>query len=49
VFGISQTEADTTIVGGRVLMENRKLALDLDEARVNARARELARDLWERI
>jgi putative selenium metabolism protein SsnA len=49
VFGISQTEADATIVGGRVLMENRKLALNLDEARVNARARELAKDLWRRM
>jgi putative selenium metabolism protein SsnA len=49
VFGISQTEADTTIVGGRVLMQNRKLALNLDEARVNARARELAQDLWRRM
>ncbi|MGO9587478.1 MAG: putative aminohydrolase SsnA [Limisphaerales bacterium] len=49
VFGISQTEADTTIVGGRVLMENRKLALNLDEARVNARARELAKKLWNRM
>jgi putative selenium metabolism protein SsnA len=49
VFGISQTEADTTIVGGRVLMANRKLALNLDEARVNARARELAKDLWKRM
>lgn len=49
VFGISQTEADTTIVGGRVLMENKKLALNLDEARVNARARELAKNLWQRM
>jgi putative selenium metabolism protein SsnA len=49
VFGISQTEADTTIVGGRVLMENRELALNLDEGRVNARARELAKDLWKRM
>jgi len=49
VFGISQTAADTTIVGGRVLMENRKLALNLDEARVNARARELAKNLWKRM
>jgi len=49
LFGISQTEADTTIVGGRVLMENRKLALNLDEARVNARARELAKQLWQRM
>jgi len=49
VFGISQTEADTTIAGGRVLMQNRKLALNLDEARVNARARELAKNLWKRM
>ena len=49
VFGISQTEADTSIVGGRVLMENRKLALNLDEARINARARELAKNLWKRM
>ncbi|MDR3456548.1 MAG: putative aminohydrolase SsnA [Verrucomicrobiae bacterium] len=49
VFGISQTEADTTIVGGRVLMENRRLALNLDEARINARARELAKNLWKRM
>jgi putative selenium metabolism protein SsnA len=49
VFGISQTEADTTIVGGRVLMENRKLMLNLDEAHVNARARELAKNLWRRM
>jgi len=49
VFGISQTEAETTIVGGRVLMENRKLTLNLDEGRVNARARELAKNLWKRM
>jgi putative selenium metabolism protein SsnA len=49
VFGISQAAVDTTIVGGRVLMENRKLALNIDEARVNARARELAKNLWKRM
>jgi putative selenium metabolism protein SsnA len=49
LFGISQAAADTTIVGGRVLMENRKLALNLDEARINARARELAKKLWKRM
>lgn len=49
VFGISQTDADTTIVGGRVLMENRRLRLNLDEARINARARELALNLWKRM
>jgi putative selenium metabolism protein SsnA len=49
VFGLSQQEADATIVGGRVLMENRKLALNLDTERINARARELARALWKRM
>jgi len=49
VFGVSQATVDTTIVGGRVLMENRRLALNLDEPRINARARELAAKLWERL
>jgi putative selenium metabolism protein SsnA len=49
VFGLSQAAVDTTIVGGRVLMENRRLALNLDEARINARARELAARLWKRL
>ena len=49
VFGLSQAAVDTTIVGGRILMENRKLTLNLDEARLNARARELAKKLWKRM
>jgi cytosine/adenosine deaminase-related metal-dependent hydrolase len=49
VFGISQATVDTTIVGGRVLMENKRLALNLDETRINARARELAAKLWKRL
>ena len=49
VFGISQAAVDTTIVGGRVLMESRRLTLDLDEPRINARARELASKLWKRL
>jgi putative selenium metabolism protein SsnA len=49
VFGISQAAVDTTIVGGRVLMENKRLTLDLDEPRINARARELAQKLWKRL
>jgi putative selenium metabolism protein SsnA len=49
VFGLSQAQVDTTIVGGRVLMEHKRLALDIDEARVNARGRELAKNLWKRI
>jgi putative selenium metabolism protein SsnA len=49
LFGMSQAAVDTTIVGGRVLMENKRLTLDLDEPRINARARELARKLWKRL
>jgi len=47
VFGMSQAAVDTTIVGGRVLMENKRLTLDLDEPRINARA--LAKKLWKRL
>jgi putative selenium metabolism protein SsnA len=49
VFGISQAAVDTTIVGGKVLMQNKRLTLDLDEPRINARARELAAKLWSRL
>jgi cytosine/adenosine deaminase-related metal-dependent hydrolase len=49
LFGLSQSTVDTTVVGARVIMEHRRLALDIDEVRVNARARELAKDLWNRI
>ena len=49
IYGLSQALVDTTIVGGRVLMEGRRLALDIDEQRVNARARERAEDLWKRM
>jgi hypothetical protein len=49
IFGISQAVVDTTICGGRVLMEGRKLAIDLDEAEMAARSRELAVKLWDRF
>ena len=49
VFGLSQATVDTTICGGRVLMEGKRLAGELDEARVAARSRELARALWDRF
>ena len=49
VFGISQATVDTTICGGRILMEGKRLQLDLDEADLAARSRELARQLWERF
>jgi putative selenium metabolism protein SsnA len=49
VFGLSQAAVDTTICGGRVLMEGKRLAAELDAAGVAARSRELAKRLWERF
>jgi putative selenium metabolism protein SsnA len=49
VFGVSQSVVDTTIVAGRVLMDNKVLKLDIDEERVAARGRELAAALWNRF
>jgi cytosine/adenosine deaminase-related metal-dependent hydrolase len=48
-FGLSQTTVDTTIVGGRVLMENRELRLDVDEEEVARESRQLAIRLWDRF
>ncbi|MDI6803553.1 MAG: putative aminohydrolase SsnA [Bacteroidota bacterium] len=48
-FGISQSTVDTTIAGGKVLMENRQLKIDIDEERINARSRECAQKLWDRM
>jgi len=48
-FGLSQARVDTTVVAGRVLMERGRLTIGIDEARVHARARELARNLWQRL
>jgi putative selenium metabolism protein SsnA len=49
VFGISQGGVDTTIAAGKVLMENKKLKLDLDETEVARKAAELAKKLWSRF
>jgi putative selenium metabolism protein SsnA len=49
VFGLSQAGVDTTICGGRILMEGKRLQIDIDEAELAARSRELARRLWERF
>jgi hypothetical protein len=40
---------DTTICAGKVLYQNKKLMLDLDEAEVAAKSRECASKLWERF
>lgn len=49
VFGISQARAEATIVGGNVLMENGRIALNIDLERAHQRARELAVNLWKRM
>lgn len=49
IFGISQSDTDTTIVNGKVLMENRILKLDIDEEEIAAKARELTEELWKRF
>jgi cytosine/adenosine deaminase-related metal-dependent hydrolase len=48
IFGVDGTGVDTTIVGGRVLMQNREL-LTLDEEEICAKSRELASKMWRRI
>jgi putative selenium metabolism protein SsnA len=49
IFGLSQATVDTTICAGRVLMEGKRLAIDVDEAALAARSRNLAAQLWERF
>ncbi|MBI4655349.1 MAG: putative aminohydrolase SsnA [Elusimicrobia bacterium] len=49
VFGISQSHVNTTIVNGRILMENRKLKIDADEEEITRKSAELAKKLWNRF
>ncbi len=48
-FGISQSTVDTTIASGRVLMEKKRLKLDIDEAGAADKALELSKKLWARF
>ncbi len=48
-FGLSQATVDTTIVGGKVLMENRELRVGVDEEELARESRKLAARLWERF
>ena len=49
VFGLSQSAVDTTIAAGRVLMEGKKLKLDIDEEEVSRKSLELSKKLWSRF
>src|SRR6266571_3528598 len=48
IFGMDAHHVNSTMVAGRWLMRNRQL-LTIDEARIHARARELAEALWKRM
>jgi putative selenium metabolism protein SsnA len=48
-FGLSQSAVDTTIASGRVLMEKKKLKLDIDEAEAAAKSMTLSKELWARF
>ncbi len=48
LFGFSSGLVDTTMVGGKVLMKGRRL-LNLDDAAITAKSRELAGRLWSRL
>jgi cytosine/adenosine deaminase-related metal-dependent hydrolase len=49
LFGVSQAVVDTTVCAGRVLMADRRLELDLDEAELAAEARARTTALWDRF
>jgi cytosine/adenosine deaminase-related metal-dependent hydrolase len=48
LFGVEPSMVTTTICGGKVLMQDRRL-LFLDEAEITAKSRELAAQVWERF
>jgi cytosine/adenosine deaminase-related metal-dependent hydrolase len=47
LFGFHESMVTSTMVAGKFLMRNREL-LTLDESEINAQARALAPDVWER-
>ncbi|MBI5208514.1 MAG: putative aminohydrolase SsnA [Elusimicrobia bacterium] len=49
IFGLSQSFVDATIASGKVLMENKRLTIDIDEAEVAAKSLELSKKLWQRF
>ena len=48
LFGVSGRNVETTVVNGKILMENRELA-GIDEERLMAKSRELAAEVWKRF
>lgn len=48
IFGIADSSVDTTIINGRLIMQNKHIA-GLDEIGIAAHARECAEEVWRRI
>ena len=48
LFGVSGRTVQTTIIGGRIVMQDREL-IDIDEEAIQAKAREAAASLWQRF
>lgn len=48
LFGISGRHVETTIINGKVVMDNRIL-INLDEERIMAKSREIAAEAWRRF
>lgn len=48
LFGINGRFVDTTIINGKVIMEERKL-VNIDEEKIMAKSRKLASDVWKRF
>lgn len=48
LFGVSGRHVETTVINGKVLMENRQL-VSIDEDKLMAKSRELAAEVWKRF
>lgn len=48
-FGIGGASVDTTIAGGKILMHNKVLKINIDEEKMAHEAQKLAKSLWERF
>jgi cytosine/adenosine deaminase-related metal-dependent hydrolase len=48
LFGIEGSMVDTTIIGGKILMENQEIT-SLDYERISIRVKEQAEDFWRRF
>ncbi|MGB0387490.1 MAG: putative aminohydrolase SsnA [Ardenticatenaceae bacterium] len=47
LFGLVDADVDTTIINGRIVMQN-KIVLGIDEAAIAAESRQVAKRVWER-